>query len=48
MNIEITAEEVFKLMQQLYPDQTARVIAELKAMKYEEKLQELEAKDDSA
>ncbi len=34
--IEITHEEVYNVMQALYPDQTARCIAEIKALKYQQ------------
>lgn len=41
--MELQADEVIQMMQQLYPDQTARVLAELKAMKLQQRVQELEA-----
>lgn len=34
--MQISFEEIVNLMQQMYPDQTARVVAELKASKFEQ------------
>jgi len=39
MNIEINKDEVFDMMFQLYPDQTNRCIAEVKAQKLEQALE---------
>lgn len=43
--MEIDSDTVLALMQQLYPDQFARCVAEAKAIKLEERLKELEDGD---
>ena len=40
--MDVTYQEFYELASQLYPDQSARVLAELRAMKAEQRVAELE------
>lgn len=43
MQIDITSEEFYEMMNRLYPDQTARALAELRAAKLQQLVEEMRA-----